>query len=61
MWWFPDGLFKHDLFKQNKQMSHFKQNEHEKVFFINGRYYPLLVFATCQSDELANGGRNGLK
>jgi hypothetical protein len=39
MWWFPDGLFKQDFFKQNKQMSHFKQNEHEKVFFINGRYY----------------------
>ncbi len=33
------------------------KNEHEKVFFINGRYYPLLVFAACQSDELANGGK----
>ena len=39
-------------------MSHFKQNEHEKVFFINGRDYPACI-RSLSSDELANGGRNG--
>lgn len=39
-------------------MSHFKQNEHEKVFLLMAGII-LLAFTACQSDELANGGRNG--
>ena len=38
-------------------MSHFKQTNMKSVFIMAGII--LLAFTACQSDELANGGRNG--